>query len=236
MTRNVPVRNRIARFGLKSYCAFHDGVFEGGPEWTEPSATQLKNIACNPPVPYGTFLADGKPDWVQLASGLWVMSFNGTDAFVDLGTHSTLAQFKDKVTLIVWIYTSTPSQSYGTIMGGVGSHELRFYSITGRIEYYVITGAGTVRPNTGVLGADTWYRLAATYDKDAGSDNQKVYLNKVVITDTQTQAINAGIRNLGKYATYPFEGYMALPRLIPHVKTDAQLDELFEDERGWFGV
>lgn len=238
--RNVPVRNRMSKLGLKSYCAIHDAVFEGGPEWNEPPATKLMNIACNPKVPYGSFAADGKPDWVQLPSGLWAMDFNGTDAYVNCGTHASLHPGTGSYSIEFWMKATT--NQLAAVIGYYQNDYL--YCL---IEYYnddvwlrmrsASSEDGNSPHKTIVTGR--WYHFVGVRDKSAGTVS--LYCDGELYgspaTDGTTDLTFTSWFGLGRNGVaWYLNGCLALPRIYPYARTAGQIREAFQDEREWFGV
>jgi MSHA biogenesis protein MshQ len=75
----------------------------------------------------------------------------------------------------------------------------------------------------GTLGNGAWGYVVGSYDKDAGTNNQRLYLNGVRVaqmSDTQPLDLNANPLGIGRHVTGiadPFNGYIDAFR-ISHVQ------------------
>lgn len=247
--------HRLSRLGLKSYCAVHNAVFEAGPEWgAQPSATQLKNIACHPEIPYGAITG---ATWVRLPSGLWVLNFDGNDYVTIPLTLNTLLNGAAGITLITWFKASAlpgvgvtnwiiniPIEGVTPLSGlSMALYNGDVIRIGGRSA-----STDTFRTTTIAFADTTTYHMAGgIFDFTNATINY--YLDGVLGTPTSvvwgsTTYVNSNVTansnllgwivNLS--AGQAFNGRMILHMIFPSSFTKAQLDNIRTQERSWFGV
>ena len=140
----------------------------------------------------------GKNNHGKIHGAKWVkgkigsaLQFNGEDDYVNCGNDESL-NITDAITIEAWLKTPNPTNNHQTIICGGGySQILRFYSTTGRIEFYTQNSDGTIKRvmAESVCFPDSWYHVVGTYDKDAGSNNLKLYINGV-LEDEETQTLS----------------------------------------------
>lgn len=152
-------------------------------------------------------MTTAKPDLVQLPSGLWVFSYNGTDAVVDVGNLK-----RNIKAVCLWIYPDNHTRALLDLDGGTHSIEIDANSD--------ITATGWASPT---IYVDAVVAAAITLSK----------WNFVAVT-TAT-AIDANDVDLGKEASY-FDGYQALYKMFGYAPSAAKLAAIFQAERHWFGV
>ena len=192
----------------------------------------------------GTFLGAGEPDWVQLPSGLWVLSFDGNDDEVDLAQPPSL--FPANGTWEAWInrhvadlnMTILSCDASGSNIGDCWFH---VRAVTNKLRVNVINGALVAKDLDGndVLALDTWYHVAYSF----GLAGMKTYVNGVLQTDTdvETQA-PAATQDLmfGMYrpagASFGWNGQLALPRIHSRNLTAAELLAHYQREKHLFGL
>lgn len=180
-------------------------VWEGGVSvGVEPTATVYADTSR-----YGNngSMTSGQPDWIRLPSGLWVLSFNGTDAVVDVGDIIVKAS-----TFAAWIYPDNHTRALANLDGGTSSVEINASSN--------ITATGWTSPTIYVNGAV------------AAAVTLSVWNHVVVTTGT---AINISDFDIGHEATY-FDGYMILVKLYMQALSAGEVRNLYQEERSFFGV
>jgi len=146
---------------------------------------------------YGATLATGKIGMAR--------SLDGVDDYVDCGQPATLIGPKDAITLTVWIKPATTQVSSSHIVGIDGSYAI-YMSNARAVSFWSWNVDGTWVRTTGyVIDGDKWSYLTATYDKDAGINNQKLYVNGVLAAQTtQTKPLRYFNRNfrVGRYGNF----------------------------------
>lgn len=254
--RNVAVRNRMSRLGLYSYCAEHDAVFEAGPEWTEPNATQLKNIACHPEIPYGVFKGDGEPDWVQNALGLYVMRYDGDDDYVDCGSASSL-DIVNSLTCIAWIKMGTvlasQPRTYPTFLGKeISGFADRNYAVfLDRANDLCVFSGRNVAGDAYIFSASftsstyfddlAWHMLSGVWDRT--NTTAYVYIDTTEATKATGQTdgdLNTGgdltLGWMANLASYFFKGDIGLPKIYNRALSLGEIRNKYEREKAMFGL
>ena len=119
--------------------------------------------------------------------------FDGTDDYVDCGNDTSL-DITDEITMDVWVkMRGTQSTWAGIVSKGqnTGSYCLFVNKDTTKIAFR-LNGTSATDLYSGDLGTD-WNHVIATYNKNSGIYNQKLYINGVEIrhrTDTLTISIS----------------------------------------------
>ena len=153
-------------------------------------------------------MVTAKPDLVQLPSGLWVFSYNGTDAVVDVGDIGRPVK-----TVCLWIYPDdNTTRSILDLDGGTHSLEL---------------------DGSGDLTATGW--TAPTRYVNAVVANAVAQSAWSFIAVTTATAIDVSDLHLGKEASY-FDGYQALYKMLEYAVSAGQIASIYQAERHWFGV
>ncbi len=131
------------------------------------------------------------------AQGLWdsnALSLNGSSDYVDLGKSSSI-NLVNKMSISFWTYFDTISSGSFISRRSPTSNEWQIAIQTSTSKPYVIlwgTSDVVLYANT-VLNTSQWYHIAVTYDKDAGENNYKIYVNGLLDGQkTVTGAITLG--------------------------------------------
>lgn len=179
--------------------------------------------------------------WVRLPSGLWCLSFDGNDDSVNCGNGSSF-DITDAVTIEAWVKVLSYTDIRYIVAKGADKYSLYFTQTNGYLQFWINLSGGSVHSDTPFTpGTDTWAQVVATYNKDGGSNNTKIYINGVVaVEETNTGTINTDTnslyvgRRLG--AAYPFHGSIALPRVYNRALNALQIQDHFNREKHLFGV
>ena len=189
--------------------------------------------------------------WVQLPSGLWVQSFNGTTSLVDFGNTASV-RIRRAFSYSAWFYANTIVGADHLICkwGGDANRSYRSVLINGMIYFVLFDNSGGVRQigryyNT-VLNTSQWYYTVGTWDGTLASTGLRIYLNGVRVDDTNN---NAGVfTGLGD-STVPlrlgcdsdaaaeiFDGYLVLDKFDTYTWTPGQVRNRYENTKHWFGI
>jgi len=133
--------------------------------------------------------------WVDGISGK-ALSFDGVDDYVDCGSHSSL-NMADEITIEAWVKpASSGERDWGRIVDKLDGSTRKGYS------FHMLGGTSQLNVKFYANSADDsinkneWTHVAATYDKNAGSNNLKIYINgKVDNQDTDADAIMTSSAN-----------------------------------------
>ncbi len=207
------------------------------PALAEPGATEVLDFSSKKN--HGTMVA-GKPDWVQLASILRVLDFNGTDAIIDYDERDSL-KTASAFTFLIWVKSAeTPSVQYIFANGDAGVNGWISYMASGvTVNVIAANGAASTSLNTSYT-TGTWSLMAFTYaDPD---------MSLSINAGTPATGVRAG--PIGSYAGITayqgflpgkpperhFDGQMSPPTLLSYAMTGAQITDFYTATRWWFGV
>jgi len=193
--------------------------------------------------------------WTQLASGLWVLGYDGDD-YVDIG-ETFQATFRDSCTLSIWVKpTDGQPAASQFIMGSKNASaedqlNLRIDTTGDLIAYYKSNNNGVQASGgagTFTNGQQDWHRIDVVTDS-ANTDTEgiKLYLDATKIATGDAAAVTFAIWTsvdeffIGAYdldgtATSYFTGLIALPRIRNEIVLGVDLQCEFNRERSLFGV
>jgi len=158
-------------------------------------------------------MTNGKPDLVRLASGLWVWSFNGSDAVIDVGDVTGGGNTRAIKSALCWIYPDdNTTRSIMDLDGGTHSLEL---------------------DGSGDLTATGW-STPTRYVNAAVANAVTVSVWSFIAVTTAT-AFDASDFDIGKEASY-FDGYITIVRLYEEQLSASLIMQTFQKERHYFGV
>ena len=177
---------------------------------------------------------------VQLPSGLWVYSCNGSNSAILPGkTMQELGCYKD-FTYYVWCKTaiigSTRYMMGTSIAGGANMCDLGQTS-AGNYVFYVNTGAGAAITLSSSVPAMVWRQVVGTYD----GTNQSIYVNGLFDNSSGNTGMldttaNYALGQPGEYVGLWFSGLLAIPRILNRALSPAEIRTSFQNERAFFGV
>jgi ribosomal protein S27E len=129
--------------------------------------------------------------------------FDGATSYIDLGNDSSLI-IPNTITISAWIkplVSTASSTEYGRYISKSGSYYLgqQIQDETNiRWETDADVTSQIVNSGTGKVQGNNWNYIVVTYDKDAGANNKKVYVNGTLAGQgTETGAIrNVALRQL----------------------------------------
>lgn len=198
--------------------------------------------------PYGNNDAITGATWIRLPSGLWCLSLDGNDDYVDCGNNNSL-RITGSLTLAVWVKPADNSINKDVIGNtDYGTSEDVSYRLTlgnaGLIEFRV-KGATAADIHTGTsYSADVWQHIVGIYD----TTTLKIFKNGVDLEApvsgtvpsslqslTHTVYVGAG-RNNSSVIDYHFNGLIALPSIHNTALSALEIQNLFNREKHLFGV
>ncbi len=157
--------------------------------------------------------------WTDAGQYGQALSFNGTDAYVDLGNSDSL-QLTESMTISAWINSTAYPYDDAAIVSkglGAGGFQLDTTIDTGpRTIGFKLTnasGAYMIRYGSTTLAPNQWYHVTGVYN--AGTRTMDVYLNGVLdngqlvgtVTSTQqTSALNVVLGKRSGANGYEFNG------------------------------
>jgi len=114
--------------------------------------------------PYGNIGTITGAGWQRLPGGLWCLSFDGTDDYVNCGNKSSL-DITGAITLETWVKVTDDTKQFPKIIAKYETYELYLHAATMKVRGTFYTAGGVVdKYGTQVLVQDAWYYLVITYD------------------------------------------------------------------------
>lgn len=183
--------------------------------------------------------------WVQLPSGLWVMSFNGTNSSVDLTTNSIYNFTSELFTVEAWIYLDAAWSAAASVLfkgnhGGDGWFLSLGFGGGTNLELATNHAPTWEYSYSTALNKSQWYHGVAVR---TSTTNVDIYINGV--DDTASHAVHAdptttiqrlAIGTRSNLVANPFYGLIAQPRIYTYALSAATIYSHFQAKRGWFGV
>ena len=174
------------------------------------------------------------------------MTFNGTDDYVDCGSHESL-NITDAITIEAWVKNNDWntrnyifSKGYGQTTGDAAWW---LYGLDGYVRFHIFTTYEHTEVLTSLSNL-VWYHIVATYDKDAGSENLKLYVNAEIknqktLTGTiyeVTQPVRIG--NIGTFLgnDYYFNGTIDEVRIYNRALSAEEIKANYEKYKAKFSV
>lgn len=217
-------------------------VFEGQ-RYYSPDATSPPAATWADESRYGTDGTITTATWTRLSSGLYVLDFNSaTPDYVEVTCPQcnftdedfSIKQWIKAETItgwhMLWCRGSWTDQGHGVRMTSAGQIDLTTDQ----------SGAQQVSSSTsGAITAGLWYLVVATRSGAVG----KIYINGVDDTNTSgshanpaTSAATAKIGVFNDKAQFSFNGIIALTAVTNTALTVGQIQQIFNEERKFFGV
>lgn len=192
--------------------------------------------------------------WVREGRGLWSLSFDGTDDYVDMGTGASLDVTTGDVSVEMWVYVGTQTEN-NPMLFNKGGHGLTVagYAFEGgtiaggtaeRPVFEVSDGGGVAGDSQSsnrvpALNDSKWHYLVGVLDKTA--DTIDVYYDGASQTPVSLGGTVGSITNptrvayLGGITTgNNFNGKIALVRVRTRLLSAAEILWTYRQERGMF--
>lgn len=177
---------------------------------------------------------------VQLPSGLWVRSFNGSSSLVDLSNPTSL-DLTRAISVSLWLNADTvDGDDFALNMSGKSA----FYRSTSRIAWlstHDVVGAKYTYSATSIIAVGLWYHVVYTYT--IAETVCRIYLNGAEITYDVQQAtgnnllsVLSGNVYLSNTGSNWWAGDIGLPKIANYTFSAGRAKKIFEAERHWFGV
>lgn len=179
--------------------------------------------------------------WVRLSSGLWYLSFDGSNDVVNCGNGASLSA--NNISMECWVQLSTGCNAYGGIICKDNGAAAREYGIgiasNGRVDLFT-SADGTNMTQVSVTtnhDLDKWYHVAGVVN---GTD-LRIYSNGVLNCTPLAFANNIFATSttvvLGVlYDTWFLKGFIALARIYNIALSATTIAQHFQQERHLFGV
>ena len=199
--------------------------------------------------PYGNHGTTTGATWKRLASGLWCLSFDGTDDRADCGKGSSF-DLGDMLTIKVWIWVDSTGSGYRSVTGNYNSPATRaqyLLDVNNSRNYRFVSessGGNFAVTSAGIIPNEAWTHLVATRESATGT--VKLYMNGAQDDNTGTSVANkigafadCGNTALGRAGSYDgsyFKGRMALVEVTKTLWTPLDVINSHNQEKHLFGV
>jgi len=203
----------------------------------------------------GTFNAADDPDWVQLPSGLWVVSYDGTpDCCITVSSTPSLSALP-KMTVMAWINLSKKANNCGIITKETnvgGTREFAFsLNVSGGIEMWLYSAAAANRLIAAITATDisgVWHHVASTWDGVNAANHSFIYIDGALQALDIDSKVGTGcvphdggadVRIGDAYTpgdVYSADGYIVLPTIYNYALTPGQILNIYESERWLYNV
>lgn len=193
--------------------------------------------------PYGNAGTIVGATWVRLPSGLWCLSFDGSDDYVNLASPSSLVDISEEITIKFWGYLDDYSSAPYYAFTRQGTYEYIVVSARyGRWRDFVLRdSSNNLIKAFSFSGSDypKWRHIVFTYHTNGFV---AVYKNGAELgSDTVTHASigTGGTCLLGAQNTtpaYPFKGDLALAEVHNRGWSALEVISSFNQEKHLFGV
>ncbi len=207
--------------------------------------------------PYGNVGTITGATWKRLPSGLWHLSFDGSDDYVDCGNHDSL-DITQGITVALWTRADVTPVNYPKILskanGGSGSTVNKGYIIQWRTgaEAQRITwtigrgGAWGTAPlletvSTYDLTLGDWHHIVGTYDNavaklyiDGAFNNSRDRTDGLASIASEPLMIGAGHWNDQSTPSGFYNGLIGLVRVYNRPLSALEIQNRFDQERHLF--
>ena len=185
--------------------------------------------------PYGNQGSITGATWKRLPSGLWCLSFDGSDDYVDCGS-AIGPTLTPPFTIEAWAMRT--KGSYNTIFANPpgGNANGFWFNITTYLDFRTFPNARETWGGT--ISQDTWYHVVAVLDGATAT----LYINgsepSTSHADHSDYTVSSSVLKVGILiaADYPFGGYIALPRIHRRALSAFDVQNSFNREKHLFGV
>ncbi len=205
--------------------------------------------------PYGNIGVLTGATWVRAANGMWCLSFDGLDDYIDCGNPASL-QIYTELTVKAWV-SRLVDNGLHTIASKNSFNAKRCWflrlgdnSMTNKMRFYVSkdgVGSQYLDGNTAVTGTG-WHMVVATYRFITDGTSQiRIYLDgrldgaqDNVLGDLYAEngvSVYIGcMLNASEQPYNLFNGKVALPQICRYIWQELQVKRAYELEKHFFGA
>ncbi len=191
--------------------------------------------------PYGNHGTITGATWKRLPSGLWCLSFDGGDDYVDCGNDASLA-VTGALTIEAFIKPTAVNAWYSIVSMYENNTDngYQFYLHTdGKLRFKTELG-GISQVSASSLTAGVWQYVAVTFNCSA--DELKFYIDGGLdVTRTEATDLIATTQNLhigkdNRAGLYYFNGDIGMLRIYNRALSSLEIQNHFDREKRLFGV
>lgn len=192
--------------------------------------------------PYGNHGSITGATWNRLPSGLWYLSFDGTDDVVEVADKpefDTGAQ----VTVKLWYRTDTQQGDKALLVHDESDYKYLIWLNNDELYSFGRTSSGAFNclwAGASILYNNVWHQVVLTFDKTLASNRLKLYFDSVQKAQANGYAedLSAGDEGIivGRFAASDFKGDIALPLVLNRALCALEIQNHFNQEKHLFGV
>ena len=157
------------------------------------------------------------------------LSFDGDNDYVDCGNDPSL-DITDAITIEAWVKTTNTGASWITPVSKQSVYHFEYQPSTDSLVLALYGPADASFGTSANLNDGLWHHLTGSYDKDAGSNNEKIYVDGALNaeqTNTGSLLVNAnhvaiGTQNIGLLGQL-WDGSIDEVRIYPYARSAAQI-------------
>ena len=191
--------------------------------------------------PYGNIATITGAVWKRLPSGLWCLSFDGTDDYVDCGTDASLA-ITGSFSIEVW-FKAPAYVAYAHLASKVdGSGGFRFQTAYGYLCFRTFVGATdyTIEGSSHFCDG-VWHQTVGVFNADESKNY--LYVDGVLDTDlaganyapaAQTMKLRVGCGSIDSYQVW--SSLIGEVRIYNRALNALEIQNHFNQEKHLFGV
>lgn len=203
--------------------------------------------------PYGNIGTITGATWVRLPSGLWCLSFDGDDDYVDCGSPAAF-DLTGEFSLEAWVYTRDNTLAgQGVLMKDRAASDHRAYGLKfyGDDLYFSVFSEKSGTDYFSMQWADqmsnnTWHHVVGTWDGGLTTASLGMYINGVsggtpqeigdfVALEAVPDPLVIGYRKRPTPDQF-LNGMVALPRVYNRALSAAEVQHHFSQGKHLFGV
>jgi|TARA_Y100000310_G_scaffold16579_1_gene16524 hypothetical protein len=188
----------------------------------------------------GTFV--NSPTWIRLPTGLWVNNFvGGSTQYISIPDALSL-KIINNLTILAWIKTTSTTTTQFIFEKQLAREYGAYIYSDERLIFNHGDGSGEDMNFTGYftsVGDDNWVFISIV--RDLANTNVLSYKNGLhflTVSSAKTPVVGTNAVRWGASAgaSYPFTGDMWGQRILNIQLSADQIYNIFQKERGWFGV
>ena len=188
--------------------------------------------------PYGNIGSITGASWVRLPSGLWCLSFDGNDDYINCGNNVSF-DMTDAITVEAWVQTKDNTLANAVITSKRLGTPNYIFKLSGgyvRLQFYN-GGWFDFSDDTTQIANDEWVQAAVTYDREW----VRFYVNGSEVKsfeETTAMVSDASDLHVGKRADAAsdyFYGYIGEVRIYNRALSVLEIQNHFNREKHLFG-
>lgn len=183
--------------------------------------------------------------WVQLPSGLWVASYNGTTSYTEIPDNPAL-RLTQGGTLMAWIKPNSEGENIGgriidksSALGGTNGYSMSCQA-NNTVSLGINGGSPVLLSSTQAITFSSWQLAVSTFSLSG----RKLYVNGADVTasggsETGLPPNVSGVVCIGNRAgatDRTFDGYISGERIYNRVLSATEILRIYNSEKLFYGI